>query len=448
MFDGRMIKKAIIVYHDANKAGKHIDIHLGHVSLVTRISGKPIESILRFNKDGSLTAASKGLLMDFVRLELKNHARFAQNIDHTPANARSSWLRPTSGGYGSGNTRQIVHESDMEVISIDRGDGSTAKIYAPGIDKHRMLFLHKLYPGTGKKAPIVIFGAMKSDSPAFSDRLHLSKAENMEEFRRKVDPSTVTIKEDGASTHFTISEKGATFWSPRISKETGERIQYTGKLPELARLVAKSRTSGMGELKFRVKFNLFDPHTWSQRELSAAEIGGVLNSDSIRPRWLEPSVSVYRIDIASGRQVSMDFHINRGVQESLKLNRIRPVRKARLDRSNADGIEGLVGIPNGKTILDGIKVKFWGDTDDWTVVRNGLKFGPRGAMAGTVDFVSMSTGKEFKLGPGQLGDNETCMSLMDAGESIIGRVAKVVSKRGHEGRSARFDSWHSDKGDW
>ena len=443
MFDGRMIKRAVIVYHDANRAGKHIDIHLGHVSLVARVP-KSIEAHIRLNRSGELTGDSKGDLMEFVRSELKKHASFAQNIDHTPANARATWLKPTSGAYGSGNTRQIIHESDMEIISID---GQTAKLYAPGIDKHRLLFLHRL-SSDGKGAPIVIFGTMKPDSPVFADSLHLSKAENIEEFRRKVDPSTVTIKEDGASTHFAISEKGATFWSPRISKETGERIQYTGKLPELARLVVKSRTTGMGELKFKVKFNLFDPSTWSQRDLSAAEIGGVLNSNTIRPRWLKPSVSVYRIDIASGRRVPMDFHINRGAQESLKLNGMKPVRKVRLDRLNTAGIEGLVGVPKGKTILDGIKIKFWGDTDDWTVVQNGLKFGPKGAIAGTVDFVSMSSGREFKLGPGQLGDHKTCMALMDAGKSIVGRVAKVASKRGHEGRAARFDSWHTDKGVW
>jgi len=74
MYDGRMIKKAVIVYHDANKAGRHLDIHLGSISFVARITGKPIEKQLKFNHNGVLTESSKEKLMNFLRDELNNHS--------------------------------------------------------------------------------------------------------------------------------------------------------------------------------------------------------------------------------------------------------------------------------------------------------------------------------------------------------------------------------------
>ena len=61
-------------------------------------------------------------------------------------------------------------------------------------------------------------------------------------------------------------------------------------------------------------------------------------------------------------------------------------------------------------------------------------------------FKSLESGKEFKLGPGQIGSADKCMELLEAGNHIVGRVAKVHGRDGHEGRASKFLEWHDAKG--
>ena len=441
----RTVKQMRVMFHHATNP--HLDIHIGHLSLVINLGGKQIMNDIKFNKSGGLTEKSRVSIINFLREELMNNSRMAQNFDHSVRNAETSWNVGETGiiGYGSGLTRQTVVNEPAEIMSVDSGTGKTIKMYCPILNKHRLLYLHKLYHGDSKNAPIVTWGVIKKMAPAFDDKLHLKGDKKMSAFRKNVDPDTVTKKYDGASAYFDTGEKGTTWWSPRISSETGDRIQYTGKVPELFRIKSKEHPSGIGELMFVRKINPLNP--FGRRVLTAAETGGVLNSDKIRPMNIIPKFVVYRIDRWDGHHTyEFTFKNNRAIQQMfadlcgyVELPEFVSIKIHK-------GIEGIVGVPKGKGINDGRKHRFWGDPHDWQVVSVDLTWGPKGKPAGSVRFRSLDTGKAFKLGPGQLGKENEFVDLLNKGNALIGAVAKVNSRHGHEGRAAKLAEWHLDKG--
>lgn len=449
--DKRTIKQMKIIFHDANKAGRHIDIHIGHLSLIIGVKDKPVEKAIKFNAKGELTAKAKELLLEHVREEIYNNSRVVQNLDHSKTNAAVTWNIGGKGlkGYGAGPTRQTILNEDVEIMSVDKGSGKTIKMYSPTINKHGLLFIHKLYPGNKKKAPIVIFGKIKKGPPNFDDRLHLIMKQDIKKFLKLIDPKTATRKYDGASVHFDANKKETIFWSPRISKETEERIQYSQKVPELFRIGHNVNPRGMGELMFREAFNPLNPKHWfnKDRYLSAAEIGGILNSNKLRPRNVIPDFRIYRMDHWNGENVGdLPFFENRILQKAFaKLSKFINVVELAPVKFNKNW-EGLVAIPPGESIKNGYKLKWWGDAQDWAIESNELKFGETGKIAGVIWFRSLDSGKRFKLGPGQLGKEAECLDLMKQGNKIVGRVAKVKSRRGHEGRAAKLVEWHLDKG--
>ena len=443
----RMIKRIKVVYHDADKAGKHLDIHIGHLSLVINIDGKPISDKIKFDSNGELTAQSKADLVELLRDEIKNKSRMIQNLDHSVRNAESSWPAGTKTvGYGAGKTRQKIMDCDVEILSVNDGSGQSVKMYAPDIDSHKMLYIHKVYYGNGKKPPVVIFGST-NNAPKFEDKLHLKKADNIDEFKRKVSVWTVTRKYDGASAHGKSSRKNTIFVSPRIDQH-GNSILYHIKLPELYRVGHGAEPMFIGELLLKERFNPFLLRHWlNDRYLTAAQIGGVLNAHKLRPRNLIPEFRIYRMDKWKGENViNTSYFYNRALQsdfaKSSRFIKLPAVEVAKVQK----GIEGLVGVPKGSNILNGYAIKFWDDPDDWEVTSVDLKYGPTGRTAGVVNFKSLESGKSFKLGPGQLGTESDCLVLMQAGNKLVGQVAKVKSRRGHEGRSAKFVEWHLDKG--
>lgn len=449
--DNRIVKDMVVMYHDADRAGKHLDVHIGHLSLIVRVSGKPFEPKIRFNRHGVLTQTSKRLLMDHLRDEITTNSRMAQNLDHSPQNARVSWLASEQGlnGYGSGLTRQVVLEEPVEILDVGSDAGQTLRMFCPSIWKHGQLFLHKLYPGKSRGSSIIIWGKLKTKDPKFEDRLNLRnvKPEHHRRFMARVDPATITRKEDGAGTHFDTGNRFTTFWSPRVSKETGHRIEYTQKLPELMHVNHPAKPRGMGELLFRKQVWILP--IW--RRMSVGEIGSVLTSKEIRPRDVRPDFMVYRIDRWDGKSViDLPFFDNRALQEEFaELSQF--IRLPELVRGAVRvrrSWEGIVGVPPGKGIREGLKEKFWGDEDDWEVESVALEFGPTGRTAGVVWFKSLSSGRRFKLGPGQLGTEAKVLEMMNDPKAFIGMVAKVKSRRGHEGRASKFDEWHLDKGVW
>ena len=461
--DGRIIRKMRIIYHDATK--KHLDVHIGRTSLIYRITGKPVEKKIRFNNKGELTQESKELLLEHLRKEIASNSRVPQNLDHTIANAKCSWMMGDPGleGYGSGATRQMVAEDDVEFYH--HRVRSSEHVYAPLLFGNQGTYLYQIYPGNDvRDTPILIWGKLNPMTLKFKDRLHLTliQPEELEKFQRRIDVRTNTRKYDGASCYFhSNTGQGFKFFSPRFSKETGTNVEYTFKVPELAENGHSSKPVGMGEMLFwkrtpagillREFSDWRGPEWLSWRYLPASEIGGILNSHQVRPRDIWPEVRVYRIDRWNGVDTyNLPFWENRNLQilmtSCLNSDYWKVVSLAAPRRnSKSERWEGYVGIPQGLSVNDGLKLKFWGDTNDWEIIANELSISEKGNVQGVLWFKSLESGREFKLGPGQIGSFDQCMSLVESADKCIGMVAKVHGRQGHEGRAAKIVDWHTDK---
>jgi hypothetical protein len=469
LVDERIVKQLTIIYHDANKAGKHVDVHLGHLSMVYRVSGKPFEKDLKFNSKGRLTEASKDILLNHIRSEIKKNARVPWNHDHTISNARMDWdfdeTLKSQKGYGAGATRQVIAQSTVEFYHPEVT--SSLHMYCPLINPNQGLYIYKIYEGKQGGTPILIWGNLIPRDEKFRDRLHLNMIQDADyktKFLERVDHGTITRKYDGASAYCTSSgeiEKGHSFkiFSPRMSKETGHRIEYTYKAAELATNGGPDKAQGMGELQFyqRTIIGRITQHfgfrgaeriCWNY--LPAASVGGILNSNATRPRDVFPEYRLYRIDKWNGIDTyDLPFFENRELQERLvsKLDqRFWKVVKLVRPQRNTNW-EGLVGVEAGDSINNGHKVKWWADANDWQVKSIDLKLSDKGNIAGVVNFISLNSGKEFKLGPGNIGSVDRCMDMLRSPDDFIGRVYKVHGRNGHEGRAAKIVDEHLDKGE-
>lgn len=446
----RLIKDIVIMYHEASH--KHIDIHIGHLSIVIRVSGKEVENKIKFDKEGVLTNDSKEALMDHIRTEISGNSRVVHNLDHTIGSANSCWYSHDIGprGYGEGRTRQQVFRGKAEVLSVDEGPGGTLKLFIPGLYKNSIVYVHKLYTPIKDKrsAPILIMGKISKPNITHNNSISLRRAPDRGSFLSKVDPKTITLKEDGASTFFRIDSKGMRLFSPRIGKD-GDPIEYTHKVPELMRVKCSDNVAGVGELLFYKKFIPWKPDTWLMKDLSAAQIGGVLNKQDIRDPGLLVRLVVYRVD-----KWGKDKIIDLPYQD----NRLFQMRVAALDGhgniqipmpvfyvdSLDNSIEGYVGVAPGGNINNAYKFKMWGDPQDWEVIGNSFTLNDNGNIQGVINF--RYNGKEYNMGPGSIGSKEFCKSLISQGDGIIGKVAKVKGRVGHDGRAAQFIEWHNDKG--
>jgi hypothetical protein len=464
--DGRIIRPVRIMYHDAYKAGKHLDVHIGRTSLIYRVSGKPVEALIKYNNKGELTQTSKDALLDHIKYETAKRARVPQNLDHTVSNAKCQWFYGKDSGYGepgsygSGMTRQLVAESKAEFYH--HKVRTSEHMYCPLINPDQGLYIYKIYDGSETGNPILIWGNLiPLDENSFQDRLHLKliQPEAMNDYKNKIDITTNTRKYDGASCYFTSNGQGFKVFSPRFSKVTGHRIEYTYKLPEMAETGSKYSPQGMGELLFWKKTPLgmvlsiisntrgIEGISW--KYLKSTEIGGVLNSNSLRPTYIYPEIRVYRIDRFKGVESpsSLPFFDNRFLQLKMvkELNQ-KFWKVVSFDQSfKKKGWEGFVGVPEGKSINDGYKIKFWGDEYDWEIIENKLSISPKGNVQGVINFRSLDSNREFALGPGQIGSFDECMYCIEEADNIIGKVAKVHGREGHEGRAAKLISWHLDK---
>ena len=464
--DGRIVRRMRVMYHDANKAKKHLDVHIGRTSLIYRITGKPVEEKIRFNRNGELTQESKDALIAHLRAEVGMNARVAQNLDHSITNAKCSWMAGETGiyGYGSGLTRQMVAECDVEFYHHQVR--TSEHVYCPLISGVQATYLYQIYPGNDvRDTPILIWGKLNPITLKFKDRLHLTliQPEELDKFQGRIDVRTNSRKYDGASTHFhSNTGQGFKFFSPRFSKETGKNVEYTFKVPELAEIGHPAKPVGMGEMLFwkRTPAGLLlrefsdwrGPEWLCWKYLAASEIGGILNAHAVRSRDVWPEVRVYRIDRWNSIDMyAVPFWDNRNLQISmtsyLNSDLWKVVSLAKTERnSKSERWEGFVGVPEGLSVNDGLKLKFWGDSHDWEVISNELSLSEKGNVQGVIWFRSLESGKEFKLGPGQIGSFDTCMSLLEHGDRAIGLVAKVHGRQGHEGRAAKIVDWHMDKG--
>lgn len=438
--DNRIVKQLTIVYHDSNKAGKHIDIHFGHLSVVYRVSGKSFENQLKYNK-GRLTENSKQLLLNHIRNEIKKNSRVVWNHDHTVSNSNYDWSYDSSlsneKGYGSGPTRQIIFKDKCEFYHPDVK--SSLHVYAPILNPDQGLFIYQIHKGP---SPILIIGNLIPLDKGFNDKLHLKLIDNIKDFKSKVNKSTNTIKVDGAATNFTSNNKGFKLFSPRISKVTNRHIEYTYIVPELADKGSNNCPIGIGELVFYKKFFGIKYY------LTAAEIGGVLNSNSVRPRNIYPELYVYRMDKWNGKNViELPFNDNRKLQNKLvkalkgcwKIVKKSPIKNNKL-------IEGYVAVKDNQPITEGYKFKFKSDTYDWEIKEILFYITEKNRIAGVVKCLSLESGKEFYLGPGSIGTHNDCLDMINNKNKYINKVIKVSGFRGSEGRAAQLIEYHNDKG--
>ena len=439
--------KMVIVFHDANRAGPHIDVHIDRLSMVYKV--KPdLYAQLKYNKDGMLTENSRQAIIDHVRWEVNNNSRVPQNIDHSKTNARYSWV----GGdreakhYGAATTRQVVLETDVEIYKAYHN--GPIEFYAPAINPYRAMYLYRIYPGTSKRAPILIWGNKSHRPPKLEDRLHLKMIhpENMNDLESKADMSTSTAKYDGSSCYFVITKDSTTVWSPRKSVVTGEQIEYTFKIDGIATTTSDETIVGMGELLFKQKsWNPLRKDTY----LPSATGSGILNSNAVVPKNIQPEIRIYRIDRV-GREYVGDksFWENRKIQEHVStLNKnFKVVELMDPDTASELGYEGVVVVPDNASINEGFKLKWWADPSDWRIDKIEFKPGDKGGVAGVAWMTSLESGKKFKLGPSQMGDQKLTRHMMDNPHLFEGAVVKVNSKRGHEGRASKVIGFHSDKG--
>ena len=442
--------KMVIVYHEAFKAGPHIDVHIGHLSVIYRV--KPdLYAKLKFNKDGSLTNASKEHILAHVRSEISNGSRVPQNLDHPDDQATYSWLSAEEGpqGYGAATSRQVVSESEVDVYKAY--DDGPIEFFSPVIDPTSSLYLYEIYHGEKTGVPIIIWGKKVHNPPVVDDRLHLKMVDpaDLDKMSDKMDMATSTAKYDGSSVYLRIDKKGTTAWSPRISKRTGRRIEYTPKINGLAAVGTNGTVDetivAMGELMF-YRTGRNGKKIWLDHGTS----GGLLNSHDLVPADVHPCVVVYRID-RMGRNKTLDlpFWEQRALIQDLVNKNPDHLMLPELMTPKAAkraGYEGVVICRPGESVQTAFKTKWWTEADDWQIDSVDFTHSEKGNVAGVVWFTSLESGKKFKLGPGGLGDRALCEHMMMNPDLYVGAVCKVRSRHGHEGRAAKVEEFHPDKG--
>jgi hypothetical protein len=439
----------IIVYHEAYKAGPHVEAYLvidgtAYNVGVKRLRPEHIDNITKNN--GKLTIKSRDYLIDVMADEFKKGAFLAQTTDHTPAEARMSWTNHKfNKGYGAGEMREVLLDSKVDLFHC----GDTIEYRDWDLNPDSNAYVASVFaPTEDRPGRILKVGFKKHESPKFADRLHLKPhigESTFERFKKHIgENGTVTVKLDGASCYFESTKDGTSYFSPRHSKVTGERINYNGKVKGLVNVKSEQRTTGMGEL------NYIDTNTG--RVLTAHETGGILNRNAPVPEHIKPVLTVYRIDKIGNKHVGSEpyaSHVHDRIRpwcDRIGNSGIQAPQEVSWDNAKqaSEHNEGLVGVPEGKSILEGHKYKPRGDYYDWKVVDVHLAPGPKGRIAGTVEFANEKE-KRFHIGASSLGMDSTVHDVMLRPKEYMGRVAKVECYKGHEGRAAKFVEWHLDK---
>lgn len=448
---GHAHTKRVVVFHDADKAGPHIETYIewkgqAYNTGVKRLNAERASHI-KYNNKGELTNDTKVYLLGLLREEYEGEGRgsfLGQSTDHKPSEARESWTNRNplyQGGYGSGKSRTVLADDTIQIWKL----GNTIEGYDPLLSKHKDFYVHKIFDKG--RTPVLKVGLKERGDIQVEDRLHLKShvgKENYDRFKKQVGDGIITLKEDGASFHFRVDRHGFRAYSPRISKETGQRISYTHKLGDIRHVKHDHPIQGMGELLF------IDTRT--NRELKAHEVGGLLNQDNPIPQYYKPRLILYRIDRVDRKGVIHESYID-------NLRRIKTLTSM-LDDDRIEGPsvldwetalkdskhhEGLVGVPADSPISDGHKFKPRSDSYDWEVTKVELEPGNKGGIAGVVWFKN-SGGKEYKIGASSMGNKTDALDIMNNPKKYVGRVAKIECFQGHEGRAAKFIEWHMDKG--
>jgi len=354
-------------------------------------------------------------------------------------------------GYGTGATRQIVAQGDIEYYH--HNVKTSAHIYAPFINPNQGIFTYQLYKPTDvRETPIMVVGNLIPRPDIVEDRLHLKMVNDIDEFKRKVDTRTITRKYDGASSFVNSNGQGIKLFGPRLSKQTGKPIEYTYKLPEVANLKIEPFT-GMGEVlfwrytpigKILSFFEIRGPEEICWKYTPSAETGGILNANKPRNLAVHAELRLYRIDRIDGKRTTFaPFFENREYQNRLGKHSKGVIKVVKLVKKPKEEWEGFVGVPPGLSVNEGIKEKFKGDETDMIIKSVNFYVTDKERIGGVVS--CEYNGKIYNFGPGQVGDTNLCLEFIDNKDELVGRTAKTVGFVGGVGRAARIVEIHSDK---
>ena len=441
---GRRRGQLIVVYHDADRAGPHAEMYLYDPQgsgIAHNIGVIKLAKPAKLNNAGWVTNDERERIRKLIVAKGTGRDWIAFSTDHQADEAVSQWNQRELGpeGYGAGSLRQVIHVEDVEIHS----DGSTVEFVSWWLDGTRPCYVHVVFPRTNSRDSAVgVIGFRKLSEPKLEDRLHLTfDGKDAAKFRRNLPGGRASLKIDGASAHFVSGPEGTRYFSPRESKETGRRIEYSFKLGQLQDVKSEEPIVGMGELVF------VDEHG---RELSSTEISGILNSDALPPANITPRLYVYRVDRVGRKDVLSEpyWEQNRPRCEAFaaKHRWLAVPPEIQLDdiESTRDR-EGVVGVPAGCSILDGRKLKWRADERDVTVIEVDFKPGDKGGVAGVVWYEDPAQpGRRFKTASGF--SREEKQDMMAHPRKYEGRCMKISGYQGHGSRAAKFESWHLDKG--
>jgi hypothetical protein len=287
---GRRRGKLIVVAHVSSN--EHVEMYLydpdgsgicHNVGVVALPAGT-----LKTNGGGWFTASSKEHARSIFQNKAAGRDFIAMSTDHQLDEAMAQWndIEDSPAGYGHGPVREVIYVEDVEIYS----NGNTVEFVSWWLNPHQPTYVHVVFPQTADRSPVGVSGFKKLSEPDFDDRLHLTyDHDDVARTRRNVgEGGRASLKIDGAAVHFRSDRHGTRYFSPRHSKETGRRIEYSFKMGEMQDIQSDVPIEGMGELVFM--------DTRTGEELSSTEIGGVLNAHQLPPEHLEPRLYVYRVD--------------------------------------------------------------------------------------------------------------------------------------------------------
>ncbi len=254
----------------------------------------------------------------------------------------------------------------------------------------------------------------------------------------------VTPKIDGASsTTILRPDKTPVIYGKRISKRTGNRIEYTPKIPGA---MTERSPKSLGNTVLRTEVFSVTPQGV---ELPNRTLGGILNSDVYKSRETQKNLSaplrIAAFDILrfKGKDVS-GLPIEDKYKLIAEVSRQYPLIKNPLDlQKQIKFNEGSVIWRNGKPI----KVK---NKQDFDVYVRGVFPNIAGNRAGGFEYSLTKNGPI--VGRAGTGFNhDELKDMMARPDAYIGRVAKLEGMEQYGSgalRAPSFKGFHIDKGEY
>lgn len=397
----------VIQDHRAEKAGRHFDFRLGPKG------GKGFSWVIK-----SIPASGEKVLA-------------IRQPDH--AISYFDFQGKIKKGYGKG----IVNTHSRSTVEII--DSTPNKITFYDYSKPQIQKMTLIKMG-GKNWLLTNHTISKS----IKEQLNISPLKYKDQSKTyKKKPGDVLIpKIDGASS-IAILKPGklpVVFGSKRVSKKTGESIEYTPKLPGfLSTRVPKS----LGLTILRGEVYGVTPEG---EELPNRVLSGILNSKVEKSRRLQKDLrSPLRLAGYDVVKYKGKDYTNKTIAEKLKaissISKIFPLIQDPLD------IQKKIQFKEGKIVWRGgipIKVKLKKDFDVY--VRNIFLEGKQ-RRAGGIEYSHTVKGPVVgKVGTGWT--HKELQSMKENPKSYIGRVAKIYSQEKLPSgalRAPSFNTWHLDK---